>query len=301
MGDGGPPRPPDKASPAAVALSVGNRDITDYRLPDSSDSSTAAEMESDSDYTLVQSRHLKRKLRRTSAGSDSTHKSRCDERVFSVGYTPTTAGTNLNSLNRQSLTKFFDRIASGHVREIRINARKNILTVDVSSQAVLEALKSIEVVGNIPVRSFLAYGNDTCTGVVSDVDIDIKDEDLRSLLSSTKHPLAQHKHARCAGAAAYKTPPPRIRGENVVDRITANPRRTATSRSAEHLAQECLTRTGCSTTCWLVEPPSMTRSLQILYPFTSSHPRTEVLPASMMAHPATVTLLVSWARPMYIE
>ncbi|KAH7980617.1 hypothetical protein HPB49_017612 [Dermacentor silvarum] len=142
-------------------------------------------MESDSDYTLVQSRHLKRKLRRTSAGSDSTHKSRCDDRVFSVGYTPTTAGTNLNSLNRQSLTKFFDRIASGHVREIRINARKNILTVDVSSQAVLEALKSIEVVGNIPVRSFLAYGNDTCTGVVSDVDIDIKDEDLRSLLSST--------------------------------------------------------------------------------------------------------------------
>ncbi|KAH7977612.1 hypothetical protein HPB49_003041 [Dermacentor silvarum] len=184
MGDGAPPRPPDKASPAAVALSVGNRDITNYRLPDSSESSTAAEMESHSDYTLVQSRHLKHKLRRKSAGSDSTHKSRCDERVFSVGYTPTTAGTNLNSLNRQSLTKFFDRIASGHVREVRINARKNILTVDVSSQAVLEALKSIEVVGNIPVRSFLAYGNDTCTGVVSDVDIDIKDEDLRSLLSN---------------------------------------------------------------------------------------------------------------------
>ncbi|KAH7936831.1 hypothetical protein HPB49_005677 [Dermacentor silvarum] len=172
-------------SPAAVALSVGNRDITDYRLPDSSDSFTAAEMESDSDYTVVQSRHLKRKLRRTSTGCDSTHKSRCDERVFSVGYTPTTAGTNLNSLNRQSLTKFFDRIASGHVKEIRINARKNILTVDVSSQAVLEPLKAIQVVGNIPVRSFLAYGNDTCTGVVSDVGIDIKDEDLRSVLSST--------------------------------------------------------------------------------------------------------------------
>lgn len=153
-------------------------------------------MESDSDYTLVQSRHLKRKLRRTSAGSDSTHKSRCDERVFSVGYTPTTAGTNLNSLNRQSLTNFFDRIASGHVREIRINARKNILTVDVSSQAVLEALKSIEVVGNIPVRSFLAYGNDTCTGVVSDVDIDIKDEDLRSLLSSTVRILDIHRFGR---------------------------------------------------------------------------------------------------------
>ncbi|KAH7986202.1 hypothetical protein HPB49_026083 [Dermacentor silvarum] len=130
MGDGGPPRPPDKASPAAVDLSVGNRDITDYRLPDSSDSSTAAEMESDSDYTLVQSRHLKRKLRRTSAGSDSTHKSRCDERVFSMGYSPTTEGTNFNSLNRQSLTKYFDRIASGHVRKIRINARKNNLTVD---------------------------------------------------------------------------------------------------------------------------------------------------------------------------
>ncbi|KAH7946078.1 hypothetical protein HPB49_020156 [Dermacentor silvarum] len=201
MGDGGPPRPPDKASPAAVALSVGNRDITDYRLPDSSDSSTAAEMESDSDYTLVQSRHLKRKLRRTSAGSDSTHKSRCDERVFSVGYTPTTAGTNLNSLNRQSLTKFFDRIASGHVREIRINARKNILTVDVSSQAVLEALKSIEVVGNIPVRSFLAYGSDTCTGVVSDVDIDIKDADLRSLLSST---AADDLQKRKAGNTARR-------------------------------------------------------------------------------------------------
>ncbi|KAH7966047.1 hypothetical protein HPB49_013474 [Dermacentor silvarum] len=196
MGDGGPPRPPDKASPAAVALSVVNRDINDYRLPDSSDSSTAAEMESDSGYTLVQSRHLKRKLHRTSARSDSTHKNRCDERVFSVGYTPTTAGTNLNSLNRQSLTKYFDRIASGHVREICINARKNILTVDVSSQAVLEALKVIQVVGNILVRSFLAYGNDSCTGIVSDVDIDIKDEDLRSLLSSTVQILDIHRCGR---------------------------------------------------------------------------------------------------------
>nr|XP_050046575.1 uncharacterized protein LOC126543503 [Dermacentor andersoni] len=187
MGDGGPQRPPDKASPAVVALFVGSRDITDYRLPDSSDSSAAAEMESDSDYTLVQSRHLKRKLRRTSADSDSTHKTRCDER------NPTTAGTNLNSLNRQSLTKCFDRIASGHVREIRINARKDILTLDVSSQAVLEALKAMQLVDNIPVRSFLAYGNDTCTGVVPDVDIDIKDKDLRPLLSSTVRILDIHR------------------------------------------------------------------------------------------------------------
>ncbi|KAH7979515.1 hypothetical protein HPB49_009712 [Dermacentor silvarum] len=43
-------------------------------------------------------------------------------------------------------------------------------------------------------------------------------------IGKLKHPLAQHTHARCAGAAAYKTPPTRIRGENVVDRITANPK-----------------------------------------------------------------------------
>ncbi|XP_070394288.1 uncharacterized protein [Dermacentor albipictus] len=102
MEDGGPPRPHGKASPAAVALSVGNRDITDSRLPDSSDSSTAAEMDSDSDYTLVQSRHLKRKLHRTSAGSDSTHNSRCDELVFSVGYTPTTEALSRTAASRQS-------------------------------------------------------------------------------------------------------------------------------------------------------------------------------------------------------
>ncbi|KAH7946865.1 hypothetical protein HPB52_005217 [Rhipicephalus sanguineus] len=117
---------------------------------DTSDGSSTEDMVSDNDCTVVSSRRLKRKIRRTS---------------------PTDI---LNSLNRQSLSEYFELVAPGQVAEIRINARKNILSVEVSTKTILDTLKAIVLLGNIPIRAFAKYDRETTTEVIYDVDEEIR-------------------------------------------------------------------------------------------------------------------------------
>ncbi|KAH9375035.1 hypothetical protein HPB48_000639 [Haemaphysalis longicornis] len=63
----------------------------------------------------------------------------------------------------------------------------NVMPVDVTIDGIIGALKAITVLGNIQVRSFLAYERDTTTGVISDVDLETNDSDLLQLLSSAVH------------------------------------------------------------------------------------------------------------------
>lgn len=140
--------------------------VTDVELPDSADDSTVTEMDSDSSsFTPVESRRLKRKLRRTSTAGESTTKTVDKPGVlrrtsaarelptenvdapdgFSVAFVATTETANLNTINRQRLTQFFDQVIPGQVQEVRINAWKNVLTVDVKSQASVDKLKEIGV------------------------------------------------------------------------------------------------------------------------------------------------------------
>ncbi|KAH7957823.1 hypothetical protein HPB52_023159 [Rhipicephalus sanguineus] len=150
---------------------------------DTSDGSSTEDMASDSDFTVVSSRRLKRKIRRTS---------------------PTDI---LNSLNRQSLSEYFELVAPGQVAEIRINARKNILSVEVTTKSILDTLKAIVQLGNISVRAFSAYDKETTTGVIYDVDEDITDSSLEKLLSSSSPIVGFHRFGRRPeGDQLYRLP-----------------------------------------------------------------------------------------------
>ncbi|KAH9385075.1 hypothetical protein HPB48_027110 [Haemaphysalis longicornis] len=71
-------------------------------------------------------------------------------KVFTVGYVPVKKTDNLNTLNRQKLTEYFRRFAVNQVKEIRINARLNVLTVDVTTDdGIIDTLKAITGLGNI--------------------------------------------------------------------------------------------------------------------------------------------------------
>lgn len=124
--------------------------VTDVELPDSADDATVTEMDSDSSsFTPVESRRLKRKLRRKLTAGESTTKTVDKPGVlrrtsaarelpaenvdapdgFSVAFVAATETDNLNTINRQRLTQFFDQVIPGQVQEVRINAWKNVLTV----------------------------------------------------------------------------------------------------------------------------------------------------------------------------
>ncbi|KAH7961489.1 hypothetical protein HPB52_009386 [Rhipicephalus sanguineus] len=145
---------------------------------DASDGSSTEDMASDSDFTVVSSRRLKRKIRRTSPTDRQAPKKASSMRSFTISYVPTTTTDILNSLNRQSLSEYFERIAPGQVEEIRINTRKNILSVEVNSKTILDTLKAIVQLGNIPVYAFSAYDKETTIGVIYDVDEEITDSSL---------------------------------------------------------------------------------------------------------------------------
>ncbi|KAH7969420.1 hypothetical protein HPB52_017833 [Rhipicephalus sanguineus] len=152
---------------------------------DTSDGSSTEDMTSDSDFTVVSSRRLKRKIRRTSPTGRQAPKQASSVRSYTISYVPTSTTDILNSLNRQSLSEYFELVAPGQVAEIRINARKNILSVEVTTKSILDTLKAIVQLGNIPVRAFSAYDKETTTGVIYDVDEDITDSSLEKLLSSS--------------------------------------------------------------------------------------------------------------------
>ncbi|KAH7976339.1 hypothetical protein HPB52_012169 [Rhipicephalus sanguineus] len=152
---------------------------------DTSDGSSTEDMASGSDFTVVSSRRLKRKIRRTSPTGRQAPKQASSVRSYTISYVPTSTTDILNSLNRQSLSEYFELVAPGQVAEIRMNARKNILSVEVTTKSILDTLKAIVQLGNIPVRAFSAYDKETTTGVIYDVDEDITDSSLEKLLSSS--------------------------------------------------------------------------------------------------------------------
>ncbi|KAH7943342.1 hypothetical protein HPB52_006963 [Rhipicephalus sanguineus] len=149
---------------------------------DTSDGSSTEDMTSDSDFTVVSSRRLKRKIRRTSPTGRQAPKQASSVRSYTISH--------LELANRQSLSEYFELVAPGQVAEIRINARKNILSVEVTTKSILDTLKAIVQLGNIPVRAFSAYDKERTTGVIYDVDEDITDSSLEKLLSS--HDIVPH-------------------------------------------------------------------------------------------------------------
>lgn len=212
MADDPPPLLPSVASSVNCTDQPGCSMDLPSELPGSSSFSDSDDMEFDGGYTEIVSRRLKRKLSKTptecgpsvctkranksivpakmphqsSVSKKTTNEANVSEQslTYTISYMPVEE-ENLNSINRQTLTLLLERLVPGQVKEVRINARRNILSVDVSSRATLDKLKTVSVLGNIRVRSFFAHGLNTTAGVISDVDIQIKDMDLVQLLSSS--------------------------------------------------------------------------------------------------------------------
>ncbi|KAH7945455.1 hypothetical protein HPB49_011040 [Dermacentor silvarum] len=185
MGDKTPSQQWGPGRPHHCASDVSDRFGPSVVDIDTSDGYSTEDMASDSDFTVVSSRRLKRKIRRTSPTGRQPPKKASGMRSYTISYVPTTTTDILNSLNRQSLTEYFELVAPGQVEEIRINAQKNILSVEVNTKTILDTLKAIGQLGNIPVRAFSAYDKETTTGVIYDVDEDITDSSLEKLLSSS--------------------------------------------------------------------------------------------------------------------
>ncbi|KAH7959949.1 hypothetical protein HPB49_015485 [Dermacentor silvarum] len=186
----GPGRPHHCASDASDRFRPSVVDI------DTSDGYSTEDMASDSDFTVVSSRRLKRKIRRTSPTGRQSPIKASGMRSYTISYVPKTTTDIMSSLNRQSLTEYLELVAPGQVEQIRINAQKNILSVEVNTKTILDTLKAIGQLGNIPVRAFFAYDKETTTGVIYDVDEDITDSSLEKLLSSSAPVLGFHRFGR---------------------------------------------------------------------------------------------------------
>ncbi|KAH7986882.1 hypothetical protein HPB52_024662 [Rhipicephalus sanguineus] len=123
---------------------------------DTSDGSSTDDMTSDSDFTVVSSRRLKRKIRRTSPTGRQAPKQASSVRSYTISYVPTSTTDILNSLNRQSLSEYFELVAPGQVAEIRINARKNILSVEEASVS-LHVCTDVEIVVAITSHPYVQF------------------------------------------------------------------------------------------------------------------------------------------------
>ncbi|KAH9382064.1 hypothetical protein HPB48_016511 [Haemaphysalis longicornis] len=142
-------------------------------------------MDSDSEFTVVRGRRLKREFRRTSTTSETTAAKTTAQKVFMFGYAPVKKSDNVNMVNRQNVTEVFGRVADKNVKETRSNARMNVLMVDATTDGIVDTLKAITGLRNIQVRSFSANWKETTTDIISGVGLEINDSDLVQLLSST--------------------------------------------------------------------------------------------------------------------
>ncbi|KAH7982798.1 hypothetical protein HPB52_007191 [Rhipicephalus sanguineus] len=162
----GPGRPHHCASDAS------NRFGHSVVLIETSDGSSEEDIGSDSDFTVVSSRRLKRVIRRTSPSGGQAPKKAGSMRSHTISYVPTSTRVVLNSLNRQCPSEYSELVAPGQVAEIRLNVRTNILSVEVATKSVLNTLKAITELGNTPVGTFSVYERETKTGVNYDVDLE---------------------------------------------------------------------------------------------------------------------------------
>ncbi|KAH6937651.1 hypothetical protein HPB50_003546 [Hyalomma asiaticum] len=139
-----PPRlPPRPGGGEQASRGIAASDRLNTALPKSTSCSDVEDMESDGGYVEATNRHLKKKLRRTLSPSELSYSTPPSEQAYPIVYVLVAATGNLNSLNRQTFTAYLGRLAPGKIRHFRINPRRNILAVDVSTRPTLNTLKAV--------------------------------------------------------------------------------------------------------------------------------------------------------------
>lgn len=141
---------------------------------------------SDTDgFTLVEGRRTRRARKKASSHSSDTIIDPTPGYHFTVVFVPTLSAGSVSKISRSQLSKFLEALAPGEIKEARVNTRKNVVAVDACGQTAVSNLLSTSALCGVPVRSYLPRGKDTIVGVIQDVDVDIPDKDLVTLVSST--------------------------------------------------------------------------------------------------------------------
>lgn len=149
---------------------------------------------SDDDFTLVMSRTAKRRLMRTSSSASvSTVKTAPQRWPHTVLFTPVDTTCNLRLLNRQVLSVYLEQVAPNEIKDVRINSRRNVLAVDVLHRSALQSLRNVTEIDNIKLKSTIPTGCNGNVGVIYDIDIAIKADDLPILIKpATEGALITH-------------------------------------------------------------------------------------------------------------
>lgn len=136
------------------------------------------------DFTLVESRRTRRAREKGSPHSSTTVIDSSYGSNRTVVFVPTLSTDSVSKISRSQLSRLLETIAPGSIQEAQVNPRKNVIAVDTCSAVAVSSLLSTPLLCGVPVRSHIPRGKNTIVGVIQDVDIDIPDTDLTSLVSS---------------------------------------------------------------------------------------------------------------------
>lgn len=147
---------------------------------------SADEATDDEGYTKVISRRARRMARNAaSPKSSSTVRSSTVGTTFTVVFVPKDPTHSLYSINKLKLSRFLEVLAPGHIKEARVNPRKNVIAVDANSSTAVEILLATTSLCGADVRAYLPRDKNTVIGVIRDVDADIPEGEILQMISST--------------------------------------------------------------------------------------------------------------------
>ncbi|KAH9361945.1 hypothetical protein HPB48_003646 [Haemaphysalis longicornis] len=150
-------------------------------------------------------KRLKRRLLAASwRSSTSTVKPVPKHPVQTILFVPEAKTDNLRLLKKQSVSAFLEATVPGEVKDVRINSRRNILTIDVEDRAALEALRKITSLQDIKLRAHATPYVDMTIGVIYDVDTCILDKDLRILIKPADEGIVIRQLSRIGTSRCLK-------------------------------------------------------------------------------------------------
>lgn len=170
---GGQHRPP--AGRKRLSSAVGS-DATDSELSDS---------RSEDSHAFIPVKH--RRPRRKSPASSSSEGTIIYSTIktTTVAFIPIDAMVSLNAISRQKLNDFFFKLAPGLIQEVRVNPWKNVIAVDTTDDKMVQTLLGLSEICGVHTRPYIPQGTNIVAGVVSDVDLDLKDDVFKTMIVCT--------------------------------------------------------------------------------------------------------------------
>ncbi|KAL1467156.1 hypothetical protein MTO96_042360 [Rhipicephalus appendiculatus] len=144
-----------------------------------------SDVRSDDSEAFIPAKH--RRSRRKSSTSSSSEETVIYSSIMTttVAYVPVDVTVSLNAISKQKLHEFFFNLAPGLVQEVRVNPRKNIIAVDTTDEKTVQTLLGLSQLCGVSTRAYIPQGANVTAGVISDVDLELQDDVLKSLIVCT--------------------------------------------------------------------------------------------------------------------